>query len=369
MSADPPPSGAWRAAVEAALLHTWSGRGWLACSLWPLSWLTHALVALRRWLYQWGWLHSQKVDAMVIVVGNVLAGGAGKTPTVQALVRHLLAQGRRVGIVSRGYGRRETPAPAAPQVRQVTAHSTVDEVGDEPLLLWRSTQVPVFVGRNRYAAAAALLAEYPDTEIIVCDDGLQHYPLYRDLEVCVFDERGMGNAWLLPAGPLREPWPRKALAQAGQHAQRLLVLHTSGPPCGAGFQAQRRLADHAMDRSGASVALHTLEKSSTRPLMAVAGIAKPEAFFAMLRAQGLPLAATMAFPDHYDFHSFPCTIHAGYQLLCTEKDGEKLWPMVPDALAVPLVQSMDLAFFQALDACVAEYQRAKLSSNDGHQTA
>ena len=350
----------WRLVLEQSLLRIWSRRGPAATLLWPVSLLFHGLVASRRLLYRYGICTSRRVNACVVVVGNSVVGGAGKTPTVISIVQHLVAQGLRVGVVSRGFGR------SRDNCEEVGSTSTPESVGDEPLLIYRNTQAPVFVSRKRYQAATALLAQYPETEIIVCDDGLQHYALYRDVEVCVFDDRGCGNGWLLPAGPLREPWPRKALTTVGQHPNRLLVLNTSTPnpqlakttqpkhptPL-SGYTAQRSLRTHGVRQNGSTVALETLHAPGAQPLMAVAGIAQPENFFRMLQALNLPLAKTLALPDHYDFDSLSRSVHAGYQLICTEKDAYKLWARVPDAIAVPLVQTAEPAFFQQLDACVA----------------
>jgi tetraacyldisaccharide 4'-kinase len=168
---------------------------------------------------------------------------------------------------------------------------------------------------------------------------------------------------------LREPWPRIALPQAGQHPDRLLVLHTGRHPAFAGFTAHRSLAPLALRRDGTRIPLATLNAPGAQPLMAVAGIAQPQAFFAMLQATGLSLTQTVALPDHYDFDSLPRSIHEGYQLICTEKDALKLWPSAPDALAVPLVQTAEPAFFHALDACLAERSAAALSSAHGHKTS
>src|SRR5207237_9693541 len=161
-----------------------------------------ATAPLRRATYRHGWLKSERAGVPVIVVGNVVAGGSGKTPIVQAVVQHLKDRGLRVGIVSRGYGRR------ADDCREVRTDSVASEVGDEPLLLARSCGVPVFVAARRIEAARALLRAHPQTQVIVSDDGLQHYAMPRDVEICVFGDGGAGNGWLLPAGPLREPWPR-----------------------------------------------------------------------------------------------------------------------------------------------------------------
>jgi len=173
--------------------------------------------------------------------------------------------------------------------------------------------------------------------VILSDDGLQHLPLQRDLEIGVFDDRGVGNGFLLPAGPLREPWPRPLD----------LVLHTGSKPAFDGFQGQRGLARHALRADGSQV---LLSNNLKKPLLALAGIAQPEAFFAMLRAMGLTLANTLALPDHYDFNSWLPNDYKGYTLICTEKDAVKLWPLEPEALAVPLTFVVPDAFWQALDA-------------------
>jgi tetraacyldisaccharide 4'-kinase len=324
------------------LPQAWLQRGAPARLLWPLSLLYGALAALRRSLYRLGLLRTGRVEVPVVVVGNVIAGGSGKTPVVMAVVRHLEARGLRTGVVSRGYGRRTRDC------REVQDDSDPAEVGDEPALIRRATGAPVFVARRRIEAARALLARHPATQVIVSDDGLQHLALGRDVEICVFDDRGVGNGWLLPAGLLREPWPRRCD----------LVLHTGERPAFAGFTARRTLADHALQRDGTRIPLAAL---GGRRLVAVAAIAKPEAFFQMLRARGLVLAQSIALPDHDDFSRWQPPADSGQVLLCTEKDAVKLWRRTPAALAVPLVFEPEPAFFAALDA--------KLSSNDGHQAA
>lgn len=351
-----------RLRLQASLIHAWTLRGPIAGLLWPVSLLFLMVVWLRRQLYAAGIFQTQSVDALVIVVGNVIVGGAGKTPTVIALVQHLQAQGRIVGVVSRGYGRDGTACI------EVQSDSHPHVVGDEPLLIRRATHAPVFVGHTRHEAATALLARHPATDIIVCDDGLQHYSLYRDLEICVFDDRGCGNGWCLPAGPLRERWPRRALARVGQHHARMLTLHTGSDPAFAGYTAHRSLAPSVVRRDGATAPLSAFNAPGARPLAAIAGIAQPESFFSMLRARGLPLDQTIALPDHYHFDSLPSTIDEGYDIICTEKDAAKLWSIAPRAWAIPLVFQPEAAFFTAVDAAVAERLAAKLSSAHGHKT-
>lgn len=341
------------AALQRTLTSAWTHRGLLAWLLWPVSLLFGALAALRRGLYRIGLLKVQRVPALVIVVGNVVAGGSGKTPVVMALVRHLQARGLGVGVISRGYGRR------AKDCREVLDDSAIADVGDEPALIRRATSAPVFVAPRRFDAATSLLARYPDTQVIVCDDGLQHLGLQRDLEICVFDDRGTGNGFLLPAGPLREPWPRAVD----------MVLHSGAHPAFAGFTAERTLAGHALRADGSQIALVELARGAAKPLLAVAAIAKPEDFFTMLRAQGLLLAGTIALPDHYDFNSWLRTEYGGYTVICTEKDAVKLWHKQPDALAVPLLFTPEPALLAKLDALLTIRLNATLSSPHGHTTS
>jgi len=326
-----------QSALQRTLTHAWTHRGWLAWLLWPMALLFGGLAAFRRGLYRLGCLKTQRVRVPVIVVGNVVAGGSGKTPVVIALVQHLQARGLQVGVISRGYGRRSKDC------RQVRSDSASTDVGDEPVLIAQATAAPVFVAERRFYGASALLAAYPATQLIICDDGLQHLGLHRDLEICVFDDRGIGNGFLLPAGPLREPWPRAVD----------FVLHTGAHPAFAGFTAQRRLSQHAKRFGGGQIALTELtdpDRASTKPLLALAAIAKPEDFFAMLRSQGLPLARTVSLPDHHDFANWVPNEHARYSLLCTEKDAVKLWPIEPSALAVALNLTLERAFLEQLDA-------------------
>ena len=343
-------------ALQRILTRAWTTRGTLAWLLWPLAFLFGTLAALRRTLYRWGVLKAANLPVPVVVVGNVVVGGSGKTPVVMAVVRHLQAQGLAVGVISRGYGR------TARDCHEVFEHSRIADVGDEPALIKRSTSAAVFVAARRVEAARALLAQYPNTQVIVCDDGLQHLALARDLEICVFDDRGVGNGFLLPAGPLREPWPRPVD----------LVLHTGDHPAFAGFTAQRTLAPYAVRADATRMALNDLARPEGPPLLALAAIARPEAFFAMLRARNLHLAHTLALPDHYDFISHKVNEYAGYTVICTEKDAVKLWARQPEALAVPLIFTPEPEFLAQLDARLAIWRarppHPPLSLPHGHTT-
>ena len=341
--------------MKKILQKAWRTRGWLACLLWPVAQLHYLLVRLRRTLYRRGILASERFGVSVIVVGNVVAGGAGKTPLVMALVRHLQAQGLQAGVVSRGYGR---SGQGSVEVRLDTP---VNESGDEPALIRRSTGAPVFVANRRTEALRGLLAAYPATAVVVCDDGLQHYALQRDIEIAVFDDRGVGNGWLLPAGPLREAWPER-LRQGVD-----LVLHTGQKPAFEGFVSRRHLADHAVAADGSLVALTALRH---QPLAALAGIASPEVFFDMLRARGLKLEKTLALPDHHQFVTEDLSAFTSLTVLCTEKDAVKLFALPGQSglklLAVPLEFSPEPAFFKALDTLL-EPLLSPLPSDHGHQ--
>lgn len=343
--------------VEASLQAAWLKRGWLARMLWPMSWLYGLTINIRSTLYRCHILKSTQMAVPVLVVGNVVAGGSGKTPLVIALAHHLQTRGIKVGIVSRGYGRR---SKACQEVRPDTP---IAESGDEPALIKQLTNAAVFVAARRVDAAQALLQAYPTTQVLLCDDGLQHYALARDIEVAVFDDRGVGNNWLLPAGPLREPWPERL--QGGID----LVLHSGKAPAFDGFTSNRHLADHAVDADGRKVQLASLQG---KPIFPLAAIANPEAFFTMLSACGLTFGQTLALPDHHDFSGFTLDVAEGVTVLCTEKDAVKLFRLPAMAsirlLAVPLQFSPSSDFFAAVDALLAPllFRFSQLPSRHGH---
>lgn len=252
----------------------------------------------------------------VVVVGNLVVGGAGKTPATIAIVQALQAAGRRPGVVSRGYGRSSHTDLA------VSTASDPADAGDEPLLIHRRTGVPVQVGRQRAAAALRLLAAHPQVDVIVADDGLQHRQLRRDVEVIVFDERGTGNGLVLPAGPLREPFG--PAPPAGTLVLYNHVLRSTDWP---GFTTQRRLqqacplADWLVGRRDQLQPLSTLRG---RPLLALAGLAVPERFFAALRSEGLTIRPAPR-ADHAAYPSPPWP-RGTPEVITTEKDAVKLAP-------------------------------------------
>jgi tetraacyldisaccharide 4'-kinase len=302
---------AWRARGAGALQRAW----WapqptpLAMVLRPLSLLYRMLAALDRALTR-----PRQLGLPVLVVGNLVVGGAGKTPTVIALVQQLRSAGWTPGVVSRGYGRRQN------DVAEVHADSLPADVGDEPLLIRLRTGAPVFVGSDRVAAARALRLAHPAVNIVLSDDGLQHRRLARDLEIVVFDERGAGNGLLLPAGPLREPLP------AALSARTLLLYNADAPSVALpGWTAARELrgvlafGDWAR---GAASAAGSWSALRGRRLVAAAGVAAPERFFAALRAQGLDIDP-LPLPDHHAFDTLPWPPGTP-DVVVTEKDAVKL---------------------------------------------
>lgn len=328
------------------LSQAWLRRGTLACLLWPVSQLYALLSWVHRSLYAVGFLKVEQLEVPVLVVGNILVGGAGKTPVVMALVEHLKSKGWQPGVISRGYGR------TTDECLEVDAGAVPSLVGDEPLLIHQRCGVPVFVARKRFDAGRALLTKYPKVSILISDDGLQHYALHHDLSICVFDDRGVGNGWMLPAGPLR-----------ATASSVTWVLH-NGPLCDVPvkaslgrFSARRSLASHARQANGHQVPLASLR---SQPVHALAGIARPERFFDMLRAQGLRLTRMTVLPDHFNFDSYKPSSDKPEQLVCTEKDAVKLWQSMPDALAVPLQLELDSHFLQSVSHAVTRLSRPKL---------
>ena len=339
MSAPPPAT--VRDRLASTLEHSWEERGALSTALLPASWGFAVAAGLRRRLFASGVCERSRLPVPVVVVGNVLVGGAGKTPTVLAIVALLARSGRSPGVVSRGYGR------SGGDVVLVDPDAGADRVGDEPLLLRRRAGVPVAVGTDRVAAARALLRAHPEVDIVVSDDGLQHLALERDVEVLVFDERGVGNGRLLPAGPLRERVPARL-------GPRQLVVYNADAATTPlpGHVARRQLAGVAPLAGwwrGEPAERAALAALRGRTIVAVAGIARPERFFAMLRASGLDIVE-LPLADHADFAVLPWPAGSG-DVIVTEKDAVKLPP--ERALGAQVwVARLDFAPDAAFDAAL-----------------
>lgn len=294
----------------------------------PLSLVFLIALTLRRWAYRLGWLRVARLPVPVVVVGNIAVGGTGKTPLVIWLAERLRQAGYSPGIVSRGHGgRAKTATPVQPDSDPAT-------VGDEPVLLARRSACPVWVGRRRAEVAQRLLAFHPEVDIILADDGLQHYALGRDVELVVVDgERGFGNGWLLPAGPLREPRRRLAAVDA------VVVNGGQALPDLPAPQFGMRLVGERFRQLGRPETTVDAGHFAGRVVQAVAGIGNPERFFGKLRRLGIQIVGH-ALPDHhrYDVSDIP----AG-TVLMTEKDAVKCarfdlpdaWVLAVDAEVAP----------------------------------
>lgn len=314
----------------------WLERIWYGLTPWhvvllPVSILFGLVVAVRRVLYRAGLLRAIRLPVPVIVVGNISVGGTGKTPLVLWLADFLRQQGYHPGIVSRGYG------GGTEGVAAVDARSDPAVVGDEPLLLARKSGCPVWVGRDRVAAGNALLRAHPECDVVVSDDGLQHYRLGRDMEIVVVDgERRFGNGLLLPAGPLREGISRLGSVDA-------VVVN--------GSLNENVAQRHFFEMSLEGEVFFNLRQPELRAgaadfdgkkLHAVAGIGNPQRFFAHLRRLGLAFEEH-AFPDHYAYQPQDMDYDEADALLMTEKDAvkcagfadERYWALAVEAILPP----------------------------------
>lgn len=328
----------------------WYGEGRIPLLARALAAVYAGATCLRRRCYEKGWLRRRHPGVPVVVVGNISVGGTGKTPLTIALVQRLRAQGWTPGVASRGYGR-DHPASAV----WVEDGSDPARVGDEPALIARHTGVKLRVDRNR-AAAARALAE-AGCDVVVCDDGLQHYALARDVEIEVIDgRRRYGNAQLLPAGPLREPVER------AQRCDFRVVNLGSATPSGEGHAGSgfgewpmRLLVDHAMPVTGGRA--RPLASFAGQRVHAVAGIGDPERFFNMLRGFGIAVVPH-AFADHHRYSAADFEFGSRLPVLMTEKDSVKCADLAgDDYFSVPVRAELPEAFWVAL--------LAKLRGADG----
>ncbi|HAF44874.1 MAG: tetraacyldisaccharide 4'-kinase [Sideroxydans sp. GWF2_59_14] len=319
------------------LQHHWYRLSPLHLLLYPLSLLFGALSALRRFLYRSGILASVKLPVPVVIIGNISVGGTGKTPLTLWLAQQLLDNGWHPGIVSRGYTKdgKQRSIP-----HEVSIEDAADLVGDEPLLMAQRALCPVWIGRNRPAAAQALLAAHPECDIILSDDGLQHYRLQRSAEIVVVDgARRFGNGLLLPAGPLREPVSRLHKADA--------VVVNGGETHGDEFAMQ--LAGTSFYNLLNPERVVTAAEFAKLRLDAIAGIGHPQRFFTQLERLGLN-AQPHPFPDHHRYTPSDIAFDDADAILMTEKDAvkctafatERCWVLRVDAQVSPALTQLIL---------------------------
>lgn len=287
----------------------WQTKSLLTWLLSPLSMLFWLISQTRRWLYQKNILKSYRAPVLVLVVGNISVGGNGKTPVVVWLVEQLQAKGIRVGVISRGYGGKTKQFP-----QLVTSSSSAEMVGDEPVLIVKRTGVPLAISPNRRQSIELLLSQFP-LDLIIADDGLQHYALARDIEWVVVDGvRRFGNGFLLPAGGLRELPSRLKQVQAvicnGGQAQTGEYFMTLEPEWAVNLVTNKRCL---------------LTEFTEKPCVAIAGIGHPPRFFEMLKGLGIRLCDEVGFADHQPFElkQLQALAEVDTPLLMTEKDAVK----------------------------------------------
>lgn len=295
--------------LQAWFERQWQTRGWAQCLLLPLAWLFALLALIRRFCYKFGLFSSQALPVPVIVVGNISVGGVGKTPLVIYLAQQLKGAGYSPGILSRGYG--------GQQAGEVMPDSLPQVFGDEPVLIARRTGCPVWVNASRVAAGFALLNKHPQVNVIICDDGLQHYALQRNIEIAVVQRPlGLGNGRLLPAGPLREPLKRLQRVDIVVETGQLPVTSSHSPS----YQLQLKPG------AWTAVSDFTRETSTqtlcNQPLVAMAGIGHPQRFFDLLQNLGLQ-AEQRALADHHAYTLANFDSLHGKTVLMTEKDAVK----------------------------------------------
>jgi tetraacyldisaccharide 4'-kinase len=339
--------GAW-------LEREWQRLGGLALIFLPLAALYALAVLVRRFAYRTRLLPAWRARVPVIVVGNITAGGTGKTPLTLAILEALERHGFSPGVVSRGYGRvpRGVNDPLG-VVRVYPDVATPEHFGDEPVLIARRSRVPVYVSPDRPAAARALLESHPEVDVLVSDDGLQHYALARDIEIAVVDgERRFGNGLLLPAGPLREPVSRLASVDAVVVAGEAAGTVPGSPQFTMRLGHDRFVGLAA--RQEASVEEFALAARG-RKVVAIAGIAYPERFFEHLADLGIA-ARNVAFPDHHAFQPAELRLPGAELVVMTEKDAVKcaayadsrMWFLRVDAIVARGLEELLVARLQTL---------------------
>ena len=321
----------------------------LAAVLWPLSLIFRVAVAVRRWMYRVGALPSQRLLVPVVVVGNITVGGAGKTPLVLALAEALTARGWHPAIVSRGYG------GSARAAQPVADGDDPAVVGDEPLLL-KAAGYPVWIGADRVAAGRGAIEADPECNVLLSDDGLQHYRLARTVEIAVIDTaRGFGNGRMLPAGPLREPVARLSGVDA---VVRLVAADAAPSSTANGRETVMTHVPHPWRHVRDDGRVADPSAWHAREVHAVAGIGNPQRFFAMVRSLGIA-AIEHAFPDHHRFTKGDLAFPGAAAVLMTQKDAVKCAGIADDRCwYLPLAATIDPALVALVEKKIRGPQTA-----------
>lgn len=337
--------------IETTVTRAWQRQAAWLWLLLPISWLYGLITMLRRQAYKLGLLSSYRAPIPVMVIGNISVGGSGKTPLIIALVDYLQKKNIKVGVISRGYGGDHKQMPAL-----VNAYSLPNVVGDEPCLIVSMTHAPMAVSPNRKQAITTLLAAHPDLQLIIADDGLQHYALQRDMEWIVVDAaRGFGNKQLLPTGFLREPMSRLEGANViyhekretvlanidkdSQHQNSRLIMHLQADDMQPLWQPE--LSDSqtvdTMPKNTASsnTAPENIAHKNTVPkkgsqVHAVSGIGYPQRFFDTLGSLGYKVIGH-PYPDHYEFTLVELLQYSDYPIVVTSKDAVKIRALLAQA--------------------------------------
>lgn len=314
--------------IETTVTRAWQRQTWWLWLLWPISCLYGLIIRLRQQAYKRGWLTSYRAPIAVMVIGNISVGGSGKTPLIIELVNHLQQQGVKVGVISRGYGGDSSQMPAL-----VDTQSIPRVVGDEPCLIVNMTRVPMAVCANRQQAITTLLDAHPDLQLIIADDGLQHYALQRDIEWIVVDAaRGFGNEQLLPTGFLREPMSRLQGATVIYHDKPTAEPNTSHYDSRLTMHLQPNDLHCLWQPVACGSQMHDDETKKPVPqpvpkkgnkVYALSGIGYPQRFFDTLSSLGFVVEGH-AHPDHHEFTLAELLPYRHHPIIVTSKDAVKI---------------------------------------------
>jgi len=351
--------------IETTVTRAWQRQALWLWLLLPISWLYGLITMLRRQAYKIGLLSSYRAPIPIMVIGNISVGGSGKTPLIIALVNYLQDKGVKVGIISRGYGGDSSQMPAL-----VTATSLPSVVGDEPCLIVHMTGAAMAVCPNRQQAVTTLLDAYPDLQLIIADDGLQHYALQRDIEWIVVDAaRGFGNKQLLPTGFLREPVSRLEGANVIYHEKPSTDLTRTSRSSNK-IQSTDRLTMHLQadelqrlwNHTSSTAQLNSVKPTNNSRVHAVSGIGYPQRFFDTLESIGFEVMGH-PYPDHYDFSLAELLQYGDYPIIVTSKDAVKISVLLADYTAT---QALSDEYVELVNRLWVLPVTAVLSENSYH---